>query len=181
MTHALTAYSELQPTPTFLTGDRVVLPPYGLGTVCGTCLRPVLGESVPYYELSFPHTSARAYVPVAAPSGAGLRPALQGGDLEKLLERLKTGEVDLPRQWAARQRFVTELLVSGDPFDLATLTSALRRWNLERSLPDLDRQAYQKAIKLLQQEIVGLQGQLAAQVSALLDAAQGEEGPGRAS
>jgi CarD family transcriptional regulator len=181
VTHSLTAYSELHGAPTFLTGDRVVLPPYGIGTVCGTCLRPVLGADVPYYELSFPHTSARAYVPVASPAGAGLRPALTEVDLKKLLDCLRTGEVELPRQWAARQRTVTEMLVSGDPFLLATLTSALRRWNMERGLPDLDRQAYQKAIKLLQQEIVGLEGKLAGQVSALLDAAQGEEGPGRVS
>ncbi len=173
--------SELQLTPSFLTGDRVVLPPYGVGTVCGTCLRPVLGQDVPYYELSFPHTSARAFVPVSAPASAGLRPALTGGDLATLLERLTSGAVDLPRQWAARQRSVTELLVSGDPFALARLICELRRWNLERGLPDLDRQAYQKAIKLLQQEIGGLKGRLAVQVSAVLAAAQGEEGPGRAS
>ena len=161
---------------TFVPGDRVVLPPYGLGTVCGTCFRPVAGHEQAYYELSFTQSTARAYVPVAAPQGAGLRAALTGRDLPRLLEGLRRGAVDLPRQWAARQRIVSELVSSGDPFRLAALIAELHRWQTERGLPDLDHQAFRRAVKLLDEEISALNGVPAQQIRALLRRALGESG-----
>ncbi|MEF2279787.1 CarD family transcriptional regulator [Deinococcus sp. YIM 134068] len=145
-------------SPAFRIGDRVVLPPYGIGVVSGTCQRPVTGETHAYYQVEFPNTSSRAYVPVNAPLGTGLRAALTLQDMPTLLRRLRTStELNLPRQWAARHRRVTEILVSGDPYELATLTCELRRWNNERGLPDLDRQAFRRAIRLLEQEVRGLE------------------------
>ena len=67
--------------------------------------------------------------------------------------RLSNGRINLPKQWAARHRRVTDILTSGDPYQIATLASELRRWDLERGLPDLDRQAYRRALRLLAGEI----------------------------
>lgn len=162
---------------TFRTGDRVVLPPYGIGVVSGTCQRPVSGETQAYYQVDFPNTSSRAFVPVSAPQDAGLRAALTTADMPLLLSRLRSSqELNLPRQWAARHRRVTEILVGGDPYELATLTCELRRWNMERGLPDLDRQAFRQAIRLLEQEVCGLEDQCAQDVQELLDHAW-KEGP----
>ncbi|WP_221091574.1 CarD family transcriptional regulator [Deinococcus aquaedulcis] len=158
----------------FQPGDRVVLPPYGIGVVRGTCLRPVAGEAHAYYQVEFPNTASQAFVPVASPDGAGMRAALTAHDMPALLESLKTSRLNLPRQWAARHRRVTEILVSGNPFELAILTCELRRWNVERGLPDLDRQAFRRAIKLLEQEVSGLQDPGAQDVQLLLSHAWNE-------
>ena len=152
----------------FEPGDRVVLPPYGIGVVSSVCLRPVAGEDQAYYQVDFPNTSSRAFVPVASPDIAGMRAALTARDMPALLDSLKTSRLNLPRQWAARHRRVTEILVSGNPFELAILTCELRRWNVERGLPDLDRQAFRRAIKLLEQEVSGLQDDGAQDVQQLL-------------
>lgn len=158
----------------FQPGDRVVLPPYGLGVVWGTCLRPVGGESRAYYRVEFANTSSCAFVPVAAPQGTGLRAALTTHELPALLSSLETSTLDLPRQWAARHRRVTEILAGGNPFDLAGLTCELRRWNIKHGLPDLDRQALRRAIRLLDQEVSGLQDTAAAHVQQLLSSAWNE-------
>lgn len=159
----------------FQPGDRVVLPPYGIGVVCGTCQRPVAGESHAYYQIEFPNTASRAFVPVDAPQVAGMRAALTTADMPHLLKRLQISqELNLPRQWAARHRRVTEILVGADPYELATLTCELRRWNIERGLPDLDRQAFRRAIRLLEQEVRGLEDQCAQDVQQLLDHAWNE-------
>ncbi|THF86014.1 CarD family transcriptional regulator [Deinococcus sp. KSM4-11] len=152
----------------FQPGDRVVLPPYGIGVVQGTCQRPVGGQEQAYYQVAFANTSSRAYVPVAAPAGTGLRAALTAGDMPALLASLHSSTLNLPRQWAARHRRVADILASGDPFELAILTCELRRWNVQRGLPDLDRQALRRAIRLLEQEVSGLEDTEAAQVQALL-------------
>ena len=134
-------------------GDQVVLPPYGVGVVSGTTTRSVAGSDHQYYQVDFPNGTSRAYVPVAAPQAAGLRPALSKDEVQSVLERLSNGRINLPKQWAARHRRVTEILSSGDPYQIATLASELRRWDLERGLPDLDRQAYRRALRLLAGEI----------------------------
>ncbi|GGO24378.1 CarD family transcriptional regulator [Deinococcus humi] len=159
---------------TFAPGDRVVLPPYGLGMIRGTCQRPVGEATHEYYEIQFSHTASRAYVPVAAPQSAGMRAALTENDLPELLARLQDSTLDLPHQWAARQRLVTEMLASGNPLELAVLTCKLRHWNVERGLPDLDRQAFRRAIKLLEQEVSGLADHNAVQVQRFLERAWNE-------
>ena len=159
--------------PIFRPGDRVMVPPYGIGLVRETCWRLVSGQQKSYYAVEFPHSSSRAFVPVG---GAGVRPALSSRDTPALLQRLQEGRLTLLGQWSARQRQVTEILGSADPFELAALTGELRRWNQERGLPDLDRQAFRQAIKLLQQEVQGLDDEGAVQVRELLEAAW-NEGP----
>lgn len=160
---------------TYAHGDRVVLPPYGLGVISGTCERPVGEQTHTYYELQFTHTASRAYVPVAAPHSAGMRPALCEGDMPELLAHLQDSTLDLPPQWAARQRVVAEILAGGQPLELAVLTCELRRWNTGRGLPDLDRQAFRRAIKLLEQEVSGLEDHNARMVQQLLDVAWHEQ------
>ncbi|PYE51101.1 CarD family transcriptional regulator [Deinococcus yavapaiensis KR-236] len=152
-------------------GDRVVLPPYGVGVVSGISKRRVADDTLAYYQVDFPNSTSRAFVPVIAPDGTGMRPALTSADMPELLARLRGGRLNLPRQWAARHRKVTEILVSGDPFELASLAAELRRWNIERGLPDLDRQAYRRALKLLEQEVRELIDGEAQHVRALIDSA----------
>lgn len=137
----------------FENGDQVVLPPYGVGIVAGTTTKTVAGNDLQYYQVDFPGGTSRAYVPVEAPQQAGLRAALTEEEVQSVLERLANGRINLPKQWAARHRRVTDILTSGDPYQIATLASELRRWDLERGLPDLDRQAYRRALKLLAGEI----------------------------
>ena len=140
-------------TKPFKHGDQVVLPPYGVGIVAGTTTKTVAGADLQYYQVDFPNGTSRAYVPVDAPQQAGLRAALTEDEVHSVLERLANGRINLPKQWAARHRRVTDILTSGDPYQIATLASELRRWDLERGLPDLDRQAYRRALRLLAGEI----------------------------
>lgn len=134
-------------------GDQVVLPPYGVGIVMGTTTRTIAGSNMHYYEVGFPNGTSKAYVPISSPQKAGLRPALSKAEVDEVLERLNNGRMNLPKQWAARHRKVTEILSSGDPYQIAVLASELRRWDIERGLPDLDRQAYSRALRLLAGEI----------------------------
>lgn len=138
---------------TYCTGDRVVLPPYGVGVVCGISTRQIANLNCSYYQVEFPDSTSRAYVPVDSPTHVGMRPALTSQDMPELWQRLSQGRVLLPRQWSARHRKVSELLTIADPFEVANLVAELYRWHVERGLPDLDRQAYRRALKLIEQEI----------------------------
>ena len=157
---------------TFKDGDQVVLPPYGVGIVAGTTVKTVAGSDHKYYQVEFPNGTSRAYVPVNAPHEAGLRPALTTDEVQAVLERLQHGRITLPKQWAARHRKVTDILTSGDPYQIATLASELRRWDLERGLPDLDRQAYRRALRLLAGEVSAVMGISTDEARAMIDAGE---------
>ncbi|WP_288480492.1 CarD family transcriptional regulator [uncultured Deinococcus sp.] len=158
----------------FQTGDRVVLPPYGVGRIRGTCQRSVAGETHAYYQVEFPATTSLAYVPVAAPQTTGIRTALAAADMPVLLHALQTGQLNLPHQWSARHRYVSDLMSSGNAHDLAVLIGELHARNQRRALPDLDRQAFRRSIRLLQQELEGLNGGEVTQVTDWLTAAAAE-------
>lgn len=162
-------------TKDFKNGDQVVLPPYGVGVVAGTTTKTVAGSDLQYYEVDFPNGTSRAYVPVHAPQEAGLRAALTEDEVQSVLERLTNGRINLPKQWAARHRRVTDILTSGDPYQIATLASELRRWDLERGLPDLDRQAYRRSLRLLAGEISAVLDITAADARVMMDVGE-EEG-----
>jgi CarD family transcriptional regulator len=78
---------------------------------------------------------------------------LSPDQVSEILALLRDGRLPLPRQWAARHRKTTEILAEGDPFRIATLAGQLRAWELEKGLPDLDRQALRRALHLLAEEI----------------------------
>lgn len=134
-------------------GDKVVLPPYGVGVVAGVAQRSVAGSDRAYYQVDFPGTRSKAYVPVETPQSTRLRRALSEEQVPEILALLREGRVPLPRQWAARHRKTTEILADGDPFRTATLAGQLRAWEIEKGLPDLDRQALRRAMHLLAEEI----------------------------
>lgn len=159
----------------FKNGDQVVLPPYGVGIVSGTTVKTVAGNDHNYYQVDFPNGTSRAFVPVHAPQEAGLRPALTQDEVQAVLERLQHGRITLPKQWAARHRKVTDILTSGDPYQIATLASELRRWDLERGLPDLDRQAYRRALRLLAGEVSAVLDISQAEARAMIDAGEDDE------
>ncbi len=138
----------------YLPGDKVVLPPYGVGVVKEIAVRKVVaGVGQLYYQVEFPGTRSRAFVPTKAPARVGLRPALTRDEVPEILKRLRTGRVSLPKQWAARHRRVTETIGEGNPHRIAVLAGQLRYWEIERGLPDLDRQAFRRAINLLAGEV----------------------------
>ncbi len=130
-----------------------MLPPYGVGVVAGIARRKVAGSARAYYRVEFPGTRSKAFVPVDASADVGLRPALTREQVPEILKRLKDGRLPLPKQWAARHRRVTEILAEGDPYRIAVLAGQLRAWEIERGLPDLDRQALRRAMNLLAEEV----------------------------
>lgn len=134
-------------------GDKVVLPPYGVGVVARIAQRTVGGVGRSYYQVEFLGSRSRAFVPVDAPTEAGLRPALSEDQVPVILNNLRDGRMVLPKQWAARHRRVTEILTEGDLYKIAILAGQLRSWEVERGLPDLDRQAFRRAVNLLVDEI----------------------------
>ena len=159
----------------FRPGDKVVLPPYGVGVVAGIAQRSVSGVSRAYYQGDFPGSRSKAYVPVEAPHSVGLRKALAPEEVPVILDLLKNGRMPLPKQWAARHRKTSEILAEGNPYRIAQMAGQLRAWEVERGLPDLDRQALRRAIRLLAEEVAQSLEITVQEAKRLFEEAWGEE------
>ena len=159
----------------FRPGDKVVLPPYGVGVVAGIAQRSVSGVSRAYYQVDFPGSRSKAYVPVEAPHSVGLRKALAPEEVPVILDLLKNGRMPLPKQWAARHRKTSEILAEGNPYRIAQRAGQLRAWEVERGLPDLDRQALRRAIHLLAEEVAQSLEITVQEAKRLFEEAWGEE------
>ena len=159
----------------FRPGDKVVLPPYGVGVVAGIAQRSVSGVSRAYYQVDFAGSRSKAYVPVEAPHSVGLRKALAPEEVPVILDLLKNGRMPLPKQWAARHRKTSEILAEGNPYRIAQMAGQLRAWEVERGLPDLDRQALRRAIHLLAEEVAQSLEITVQEAKRLFEEAWGEE------
>ncbi len=109
------------------------------------------------HDVGLPNGTS-VYVPTDSPQRAGLRPVLSESEVEEVVSRFNIGRMNLPKPWAARHRLTTEILSSGDPYQIAVLASELYRWDIDMSLSDLDRKAYSLALRLLSSEISAVLG-----------------------
>ena len=151
----------------FRPGDKVVLPPYGVGVVAGIAQRSVSGVSRAYYQVDFPGSRSKAYVPVEAPHSVGLRKALAPEEVPVILDLLKNGRMPLPKQWAARHRKTSEILAEGNPYRIAQMAGQLRAWEVERGL--------RRAIHLLAGEVAQSLEITVQEAKRLFEEAWGEE------
>ena len=92
-----------------------------------------------------------------------------------ILDLLKNGRMPLPKQWAARHRKTSEILAEGNPYRIAQMAGQLRAWEVERGLPDLDRQALRRAIHLLAEEVAQSLEITVQEAKRLFEEAWGEE------
>ena len=125
--------------------------------------------------MDFPGSRSKAYVPVEAPHSVGLRKALAPEEVPVILDLLKNGRMPLPKQWAARHRKTSEILADGNPYRIAQMAGQLRAWEVERGLPDLDRQALRRAIHLLAEEVAQSLEITVQEAKRLFEEAWGEE------
>jgi CarD family transcriptional regulator len=112
---------------------------------------------------------------VEAPQSVGMRKALSPEEVPVILDLLKNGRMPLPKQWAARHRKTSEILADGNPYRIAQMAGQLRAWELERGLPDLDRQALRRAIYLLAEEVSQTLEITVQEAKRLFEEAWGEE------
>jgi RNA polymerase-interacting CarD/CdnL/TRCF family regulator len=101
-----------QEIKTFETGDLVVYPNHGAGTVSGVEEKTILGEERRYYIVYVPDGGLTLNIP--ADGDSGLRSCAGDKEVAGALKILRGGPEDMPAHWNHRLKHNQEKLRSGE-------------------------------------------------------------------
>nr|PZM93227.1 MAG: CarD family transcriptional regulator [Pseudomonadota bacterium] len=139
--------SELRP------GDRVVYPNQGVCRVKGTEEKEIAGSRLVFLAMTREEDSATILVPLAKVPTIGLRKVAGTVEIEDVFDLLASSFEDPELDWKVRHRHHVDLLAAGDILGVAEVVKALQGIANMRSLPQRERERYDTARRLLEDEI----------------------------
>jgi CarD family transcriptional regulator, regulator of rRNA transcription len=144
---------------TLRVGNKIVYPSQGPCLIGALVSKVIGGIPTKCYQLALLDNSGGIlFVPVEKIGGLGIRQLMERSEIPKLLSHLKRAAT-AATNGKERATANMKLLSSGSAFDLAQLIHSLTQLNEMRALLPCDRQALDKARKMLICEISEVTGQ----------------------
>ena len=140
---------ELEVSPLFQIGDKVVHPMHGAGIVESIVQKKVNGVMRDYYVLKLPVRAMVVMIPTANSEEIGVRPIV-----DRVLEEIGSLQVEMTQNWNRRYRENMERLKSGDLFQVARVVKGLMLRDVDRGLSTGERKMLHSAKQILISEIV---------------------------
>jgi CarD family transcriptional regulator len=142
----------------FRSGDFVVYPAHGVGTIEGIETQTIAGMTVTLYAITFEKDRMRLKIPVQKAQMSGLRKLSTGDRLTDALKTLQ-GKAKVKRtMWSRRAQEYEAKINSGDPVQIAEVLRDLRRPKDDTEQSYSERQIYQSALERLAREVAAVQG-----------------------
>jgi CarD family transcriptional regulator len=138
-------------------GDKVVHPGYGPGVITSIERRQVIGEAKRYYVIDMLAGGGTLMTPVAQADQVGLRLAIGGRTVKRLLKSLTKKPGPLSSDFRERQTAVEERLKGSDVFATAEVVRDLAWYGQVHGLTKRDAQLMQRAEELLGGELALVQ------------------------
>ena len=115
-----------QATIPFNTGEQVVYPQYGLGSVVQIVTKTVGGIDMSFYRVNFAVQQIEILIPVASAVEKGLRKMMCTEEVDALLETLTTPVHPMPSmQWRRWRKETQRQIKSSNPVELTEVYSHL--------------------------------------------------------
>jgi CarD family transcriptional regulator len=145
---------------TFKTGDTIVHPVRGAGTVIRLMERPRDGNNEVYYKvklLAQPEISLM--VPISAVETLGLRHTIPQAQIKKVWRILHTDPTKLPDEHKKRYKVLEGKLHTGNIFQVAEAVRDMD-WRQQRqgNLTTKEKRLYNEGMNILAGEIAAVQG-----------------------
>lgn len=109
------------------TGQVVVHPQHGPGTVTGFTTRAIRGTSTRYARLEVHHSDLMVGIPLDRSAQLGIRAPICGAEVGKLFSVLAGPSEPFERVWSRRIKATWDKVLSGDPFAAAGAVRDLTR------------------------------------------------------
>lgn len=138
----------------FKVGDKVVYPAHGVGVIKAVETIDFDRDRYTFYVLTILDNGSTFRVPVQNISAIGMRRVISLMQVEKVYEVLKDRDVPTDNQtWNRRYREYTNKLQTGDPIEVAKVLRDLALLRSDKNLSFGERKMFDKASRLLIQEI----------------------------
>lgn len=138
----------------FNIGDKVVYPMHGAGVIESIEEKEISGERLRYYIIKLPMGDMKAMVPLNKVNEVGLRQVIDGEEVLKVLEVLKSEISNMPNNWNHRYRANMEKIKSGSIFEVAEVVRNLSIREREKGLSTGEKKMFENARRILLSELV---------------------------
>ncbi|WP_089971381.1 CarD family transcriptional regulator [Lihuaxuella thermophila] len=138
----------------FNIGDKVVYPMHGAGIIESIEEKEILGERQKYYVMRMPIGDMKVMVPLKNVESIGLREVVDESTVERVLERMRSGEVNDTTNWNRRYRANLDKMKSGDIYEVADVVRSLMLREEEKGLSTGERKMLENAKQILISELV---------------------------
>ena len=145
---------EVEVSPLFQIGDKVVHPMHGAGIVESIVQKKVNGVMRDYYVLKLPVRAMVVMIPTENSEEIGVRPIVDREQADRVLEEIGSLQVEMTQNWNRRYRENMERLKSGDLFQVACVVKGLMLRDVDRGLSTGERKMLHSAKQILISEIV---------------------------
>ncbi|MCK9522687.1 MAG: CarD family transcriptional regulator [Proteobacteria bacterium] len=138
----------------FKVGEKAVYPAHGVGEIVDLQVRSIGGKEQQFYILNVLENGMKIMVPVETAQTTGLRHVMSRDKAREVMDILKADEVAVTSQpWNRRNREYTDMLKSGDPFEVARVFRDIYRLKSEKELSFGERRLLDLAHSLLVLEL----------------------------
>ena len=161
---------------TFAVGDKVTYPFHGATLIERIETRDILGVRRDYLVLRYEDLRMTLRVPCDQASGAGLRQVIEEPEVDDVLSVLRRRDVRLPSNWSRRYKNHSEMLRSGDIYQLAEVLRNLAQQQRAKTLSAAEKRMFDTARRLLVSELCLALDEGPDQIGLRLDAALSPEG-----
>ena len=155
----------------FAVGDKVVYPQHGATVIEDIETLDAFGTAREYLVLRFADGDLTLRVPSEQAVAVGLRQIISPGELDDVLDVLRRRDVRMPANWSRRFKNHTDMLRSGDVYQLAEVVRNLSRRNADKALSAGEQRMLQKARRNLISELSLVLAEDADTVGLRMDAA----------
>jgi CarD family transcriptional regulator len=140
----------------FKTGDHVVYPTHGVGTVQGIETMSAAGYALQVIVVTFDENRMTLRVPINKAASSGLRKLATDGAMQDALDTLK-GKARIKRtMWSRRAQEYEAKINSGDPVAIAEVVRDLHRNAGQPDQSFSERQIYEQAMDRLAAEVAAI-------------------------
>jgi len=140
----------------FKTGEHIVYPAHGVGTIVGHEEQEVAGLKLELYVISFEKDKMTLRVPVAKANSVGMRKLSDAATVKKALETIR-GRARVKRtMWSRRAQEYEAKINSGDLIAIAEVVRDLYRSESQPEQSYSERQLYEAALDRMAREIASV-------------------------
>ncbi|ADL11685.1 CarD family transcriptional regulator [Acetohalobium arabaticum] len=138
----------------FETGDKIVYPNHGAGTITDIEKKEVLGETKKYYVMQLPIGEMRVMIPMDNVDDIGIREVISSDRVDDVFQILKGEKSEMSQNWNRRYRANTEKIKSGDIFEVAEVVRNLTLRDIEKGLSTGEKKMLSNSRQILISELV---------------------------
>ena len=137
----------------FVIGDEVVYPHHGASVIEGVETLSVAGSQRDYFVLRFDYADLTLHIPVDGTEAVGLRRVIGADEVEEVFAVLRKTDARTPSNWSRRFKNHTEMLRSGDVYQLAEVVRNLAHRKATSHLSSAEQRMLERARRALVSEL----------------------------